>query len=180
MRGRTLSGLVALAPALVFSAARGQPPQPPRTLPPAVTQAGFAQPVAFAPDDFREPLLKAARRGPLLSLDGVLVRDWDPDTRRTWPGVCFGLRLYELEGVRFAWVHASHSSNQYDSGTDFFVVDRGDYRRLYRLAQRCRRDAESECPPLKLSVYALPIAPPRPFMTTKPTIHSTTTRRRRR
>src|SRR5919204_7005977 len=38
--------------------------------------AGFAEPVAVQLDAFYEPLVKAARRGELLPLDGVLVRDW--------------------------------------------------------------------------------------------------------
>ena len=39
---------------------------------------------------------------------------------------------------------------------------------------------ESEWLPLKLSLNALPITPPSAFNTTKPTIHNSTTRRRRR
>ena len=39
---------------------------------------------------------------------------------------------------------------------------------------------ESECPPLKLSLNALPTAPPTTFNTTNPTIQSTTTVRLRR
>ena len=41
-------------------------------------QAGFADPVAFQPDQFGVPLLKASRKGKLLSLEDVLVRDWKP------------------------------------------------------------------------------------------------------
>src|SRR5262245_45282990 len=55
-------------------------------------KAGIADPVAVELDEFYVPLLKAARRGELLSLDGVLVRDWDPDNRRISPGFQLGLR----------------------------------------------------------------------------------------
>src|SRR3954452_12350671 len=87
-------------------------------LEPAGRQAGFAQPVAFDPDEFTTPMLEAARRGPLLPLGGVLVRDWDPDARRTRPGVCFGLRLYDLDGIAFGWVSADFNSDYYSHGAN--------------------------------------------------------------
>jgi hypothetical protein len=108
-------------------------------------QAGFASPVAVDLDEFHTPLLKAARKGELLPIDGVLVRDWDPDNRRTFAGVQLGLRLYEIEGVRFVRVHGDVDERNMWLG-NFAVVDRKDYRRLYRIALRCRRDAEPPSP----------------------------------
>src|SRR6266852_9119778 len=64
-------------------------------------QADFATPVAVNLDEFYAPLMKSARKGPLLPIDGVLVRDWDPDCRMLNPGVQLGLRVYEIEGIRF-------------------------------------------------------------------------------
>src|SRR5262249_35216007 len=61
--------------------------------------AGFSSPVALDTDEFYAPLVKAAKRGPVLPIDGVLVRDWDPDSRRTNPGIQIGMRLYEIEGI---------------------------------------------------------------------------------
>ncbi len=102
----------------------------------------FVDPVAVDLDDFAEPLLKEARRGPFLPLDGVLVRDWNPDNRRTGPGVQIGLRLYEIDGIRFARVHFNFDLDVHAAVLQFDVVARADYARLYRAALRCRRDSE--------------------------------------
>ncbi|HVS34133.1 MAG TPA: ATP-binding protein [Gemmataceae bacterium] len=100
--------------------------------------AGFADPIAVELDEFQTPLVKAARRGPPMPLDGVLVRDWDPDCRRTASGLRIGMRLYEIDGVRFARVSFLHDNELNCSGLDFTAVDRKDYRRLYRIALRRR------------------------------------------
>jgi hypothetical protein len=105
-------------------------------------QAGLAEPVAVELDEFYVPLLKAARKGDLLPIDGVLIRDWDPDNRRIAPGFQLGLRLYEVEGVRFVRVRCGWGNQCNIWGLDFVAVDRKDYRRLYRIALRCRRDSE--------------------------------------
>jgi cell division protease FtsH len=104
--------------------------------------AGFADPVAIDLDEFTDPLLKKATRGALLPLDGVLVRDWDPDNRRVSEGIRLGARLYRIDGVRFAKVAFQYDLDIHSAGLDFHVVDRRDYRKLYRIALGCRRDAE--------------------------------------
>jgi hypothetical protein len=115
-------------------------------------QAGFSAPVALTFSDFEIPLLKAARRGELLPIDGVLIRDWYPDPDATEPGFHFGMRFYEIEGIRFVWVCAAHQRRSPYGSLDFFVVDRKDYRRLYRIGLRRRGDAE---PPA-----VVPVLPP--------------------
>jgi hypothetical protein len=52
------------------------------------------------------------------------------------------MRLYQIEGIRFARVrfHHSHRKNAY--GLDFMAVGDKDYRRLYKIALRCRRQDE--------------------------------------
>jgi hypothetical protein len=110
-------------------------------------QAGLAEPVAVELDEFYVPLLKAARKGDLLPIDGVLVRDWDPDNRHTNPGFQIGMRLYEVDGVRFARVRFSFNDRLNGWGLDFVAVDRKDYARLYKAALRCRRDDEPPSPP---------------------------------
>ncbi len=105
-------------------------------------EAGFADPVAIDLDEFCTPLFKASRKGPILPIDGVLVRDWDPDNRRFAPGFQLGLRTYEVEEIRFVRVRFHYEDRPNVWGLDFIAVDRKDYRRLYRIALRCRRDSE--------------------------------------
>ncbi len=107
-------------------------------------QAGIANPVVINLDEFAVPLLKAARKGELLPIDGVLVRDWCPDNRKLTPGVQLGLRRYEIEGIPFVRVRFPYHDHRHWGGLDFYAVDRKDYRRLYRVALRCRRDMEPE------------------------------------
>src|ERR1051326_2246658 len=85
----------------------------------AARAAGFTEPVAVQLDEFYEPLIKTARRGELLPLDGVLVRDWDPDNRRTDPGCQIGMRLYDIDGVRFVRVRFFHHTRRSCCGLDF-------------------------------------------------------------
>jgi hypothetical protein len=110
-------------------------------------EAGFSQPLALDLDEFYTPLVKAARRGPLLPLEGVFVRDWDPDNRHTNPGIQIVLRLYEIEGVRFARVRFLHNDRANCWGLDFVAVDQKDYTRLYRIALRCRQNEQPPSQP---------------------------------
>jgi len=50
-----------------------------------------------------------------------------------------GMRLYEVQGIRFVRVRFPFSNQQNGWGFDFTVVDRKDYRKLYRLALKFRR-----------------------------------------
>jgi hypothetical protein len=109
-------------------------------------EVGFSEPVALDLDEFYTPLVKSARRGPLLPIEGVLVRDWDPDNRHTNPGLQLGMRQYEIEGVRFVRVRFTYNDRVNCWGMDFVAVDRKDYARLYKIALRCRRDDEPPSP----------------------------------
>lgn len=109
--------------------------------------ADFADPIALDMDEFSNPVIEKAKRGPVLPIDGVLVRDWDPDFRKTWPGIHLGMRIYQIETIRFAqvWFHIGGNLNA--NGSVFTVVDRKDYRKFYKLALKYRReqgDAPSE------------------------------------
>jgi cell division protease FtsH len=110
-------------------------------------QAGIEDPIAVDLNQFEEPLFKAARRGAFYPLDGVLVRDWNPDNRKVNSGVQCGLRIYEIEGIRFARVLFHYSDWLNDAGQNFVAVDRSDYRRLYRIALGCRRNEEPVAAP---------------------------------
>src|SRR5262249_10285996 len=107
--------------------------------------AGLANPVAIRLDQYEHELLLKARKGKLLPVDGVLVRDWDRIDRRTDSGIRLGMRLYHIDGIHFVRVEFTHH-NQHDSaGLCFFAVDAPDYRALYRVALACFR--ESDKPP---------------------------------
>ena len=103
--------------------------------------AGLVDPVAIQLDEFFQPLVTKATRGALMPLDGVLIRDWDPDHRKVWPGTKFGIRLYTIDGIRFARCYCSFHSEIYDHGTDFFAVSRKDYLRLYKMAVKAKRES---------------------------------------
>lgn len=105
-------------------------------------EAGFAHPVAFHMNPLADALLEHARKGELLPVDGVLVRGWYPDAGPTYCGFQFGIRRYDVEGIPFYFVNAIHDQGQNYAGQSFYVVDRKDYRRLYRIALRCARSAE--------------------------------------
>lgn len=108
----------------------------------AAKAAGFTAPIALDMDEFYGPVIKAARRREILPIDGVLVRDWDPDGRKTNAGVQLGMRLYELGGVKFVRVRFMYNDHNNIWGVDFVAVDLKDYRKFYRVALGCRRDDE--------------------------------------
>jgi cell division protease FtsH len=115
----------------------------------AARQAGFTDPVAVDLDEFYEPLMRLARKGELLPVDGVFVRDWDPDNRRVYPGLLLGMRCYEVQGIRLVRVRFPFNTQQNTWGFDFTLVDRKDYARLYKIALRCRRLQDtSSVPPV--------------------------------
>jgi cell division protease FtsH len=117
----------------------------------AARVAGFADPIVVNLADFYAPLLRQARRGPLLPIDGVLVRDWDPDNRHLNPGCQLGLRLYTIDGLRLARVRFAYHDRRHWGGLDFIALDRKDYAHLYRIAWRCRQGAE---PPAQAPVLS--------------------------
>src|SRR5262249_61748735 len=104
-------------------------------------RAGIVDAVAIVLDEFHSPLLKAARRRGFLPLDGVFVRDWDPDERRTSAGMQFGVRLYDIEAIRFGHVHFPYDCGLDYYASDFFVVDRRGYRPVFRVGDHSCRDA---------------------------------------
>jgi hypothetical protein len=112
----------------------------------AARRAGFARPVAVNLSGFWHALRKRARKGELLPVDGVLLRHWDAYRCRTDAGALYGMRLYTIDGVRFAHVSFDFSQKYSWGCHNFVVVDRADYQRLYRIALRCRRDAQPPAP----------------------------------
>jgi hypothetical protein len=105
-------------------------------------QLGFEDPVVIDLDEFHGPVLKAARKGRLVPIDGVLVRDWDPDNRRLHAGIQLGMRLYSIQGIKFVKVRFAFNDQYNGWGLDFIAVEGKNYRRLYKIALSCRRDFE--------------------------------------
>lgn len=108
---------------------------------------GLADPVVIDLDEFHEPLVRASRKGPIFPIEGVLVRDWDPDNRKVYVGLQLGMRVYEVEGVRFCKVRCGYDNQQNNWAFDFTAVARADYTKLYRIALACRRDNEPPSQP---------------------------------
>jgi cell division protease FtsH len=108
----------------------------------AAEHAGLADPVVINLGEFHEPLLLKAKKREFFPVDGVLVRDWDPSNRREFDGVNIGMRVYEIEGIRFVRVLFGYSTQQNNWAFVFTAVGKADYRKLYRVALRCRRDSE--------------------------------------
>jgi cell division protease FtsH len=105
-------------------------------------EAGLDDAVAVSAGPYFWSLLRCARKGRAVPVDGVLVRDWSPGNRKGNSGIRLGARLYELAGIPFAAVQFSVDYNTDDAGLYFLAVSRKHYRSLYRLALRSMRDNE--------------------------------------
>ena len=100
--------------------------------------AGLTDPVAFVAGGYVYALVGNATRGPLVPIEGALVRQWLTRAKH-YPSTAFGVRVYTLEGIRFARAVATVHSD-YDQGAyDVFVVSRADYVKLFRLVLRASR-----------------------------------------
>jgi len=109
--------------------------------------AGLVDPVVIDLDEFYEPVLRHAIKGALLPIEGVLIRDWDPDNRRIYPGVQLGCRVYTRDGIKFVRVRFAHDNQKNGWAYDFIAVERKNYSKLYRIALKGRRDSEPPSQP---------------------------------
>src|SRR5437764_13819358 len=109
-------------------------------------EGGIVEPVAVNLGEFQEPLTRKARKGKLIPVEGVLVRDWNPGSRE-YEGIDVGIRVHEIEGIRFCRVLFGYNMRQNNWAFVFTAVGRQDYARLYRIALRCHRDAEPPAQP---------------------------------
>jgi cell division protease FtsH len=121
----------------------------------AAAAAGLSDPVAFSASEYADYILKAAVRGALIPLDGVLYHDWMTGGRHNLPGTKFGIRLYRAEGISFARCVACVGGSDCDvDAYDFYVVSRGDYVKLFRTAKRASRaKGSSATPPIMSSEH---------------------------
>jgi hypothetical protein len=108
--------------------------------------AGIADPVAFNAGGYVYQLTGYATRGPLVPLDGALVRQWVTRSK-FYPATNFGIRLYTLEGIPFARCVANIDHNLDQYAYDLFVVAKADYVKLFRHVLRLSRQKAEHGPP---------------------------------
>ncbi len=106
----------------------------------------MTDPIAFNAGGYVYTLTINASRGPLVSIDGALVRLWA--TRAQYqPNTTFGIRVYTLEGIRFARCVA-YIDHQYDQNSyDIFVVSKADYLKLFQHVVKASRQKVDGGPP---------------------------------
>ena len=115
----------------------------------AAQAAGLTDPVAFSPGAHLFPLISSSVRGPLVPIDGALLRQWITGARTYWPSARFGIRLYTADGMRFARCVANVHGDYAEDAYDVFVASRADYLRLFRLAVRAGREkVPDDLPPV--------------------------------
>ncbi len=120
----------------------------------AAEAAGFADPIAFDPDDFAMTLLKHSKRVRFVPVGGAFIRDWDPNWRSIWPGMTHGLRLYRLGDITYARAYCSTATGLAATGFNIYIVDRCDYLRLYRrVAELKRKPAAAVLPPVMSTAH---------------------------
>jgi cell division protease FtsH len=111
--------------------------------------AELVDPVAFTPSSYAYYLLKSSIRGPLIPLEGVLLRDWMTGGRHHYPGMQFGIRLYTAGRIRFARCVSGLDNDYSAEAYDFYVVSRADYVNLFRVAKRASlARTAGEAPPV--------------------------------
>ncbi len=114
----------------------------------ATKAANLTDPVAFIAGGYVYHLVGNATRGPLVPLDGALVRQWSTRSKY-FPTTTFGIRLYTLEGISFARCVAYIDHNFDQNAYDIFVVSRADYLKLFRHVLRLsRQKVERSLPPV--------------------------------
>ena len=113
----------------------------------AAEAAGLADPVAFDAGYYQYYLLRKAVRGPLVPLDGALLREWQTGGRLHSPGTSFGIRRYTAWGIPLARVVAGTDQHAAEHTYDFYVAARADYVRLFRLTLRAMRERDKPTVP---------------------------------
>jgi cell division protease FtsH len=113
----------------------------------AAKAAGIEDPVAFDGGTYVFTLLKHAKRGPLVSIDGALTRAWTAAHRYYYPGTPFGIRLYKFQDIPFARCVAQMSEDAAADTYDFFVTSRSSYIPLFRHTLRLQRKKVDAAPP---------------------------------
>lgn len=112
----------------------------------AAKAAGLTDPVAFVAGGYAYTLMDNATRGPLVPLDGALIRQWMTQAKYH-PSTTFGIRLYTLADIPFARCVANIDNDYDQNAYDLCVVSRADYLKLFRLVLRLGRTKVVDHPP---------------------------------
>ena len=109
----------------------------------------LADPIAVDFDDFAGPIMRHSRKGDMVPIEGVLIREWSTSSRRESPHVRLGMRCYLIDGISFVLVTFNYTDDLPYPGHSFAVICRNDYIRLYRLARQLQaRETEQVEPPV--------------------------------
>ena len=95
------------------------------------SKTGFADPVLFDAGDAYDDLLKNARGEEPLPFDGVLIRSWEASYPQVADDILLGMRIWEIQGIRFAAV-VLNRDHRPCKGLDFFAVEPAIMRRSAR------------------------------------------------
>ena len=101
----------------------------------AAEAAGIVDPIAFDPFHLGYWMIKQSVRGPVLPIEGAMVRSWFSTRSLQLPGIDFGMRIYVIDGISFVRVVGQTDTDQPSDNYQFYVVARADYRRLYKIAK---------------------------------------------
>jgi len=115
----------------------------------AAAAGGFADPVAVDFDEFAGPIMRNARKGRPLPVNGVMIREWSASSRSESPRVRLGMRPYRVADLQFVMVCFTYSDSLTYPSYTFAVIDRRDYTRFYRLAKQLQaQETERVEPPV--------------------------------
>lgn len=102
----------------------------------AARAGDLSEPIAVDFDEFSGSIMRNARKGAMVPIDGVLIREWSTSSRRESSHVRLGMRCYQIEGISFVLVTFNYSEDLPYPGNAFAVIDSKDYMRIYRLARQ--------------------------------------------
>jgi cell division protease FtsH len=112
----------------------------------AAGKTGFIDPVVFDADDAHDDLLRNARPDEPLPVDGVLVRTWEKSHAQLDDGVLLGMRVWQIQGIRFAVVSADYE-HRCRKALEFIAVERRDYSALRAIANQLAAQPQANSAP---------------------------------
>jgi len=103
---------------------------------------GAIRPIAFTADTLVKFMLAESKRRQLVPINDMLVRSWDRSQGIMFGQVAIGIQVYELGGIKFAYVSARYDHNTAIEFLCFFVVNAANYTKLFKLALQAKKRRE--------------------------------------